>query len=286
MSDKYNLFFKLGMGILLFLCAGCSTLQFKSKPYNFKVVGHAYPLITQLKDVLKNEKLVIFTGDMVFDGCTDWPKFFDTASVIKKWYIAAGNHDKDILCPDNYPDTPLFQEFYVNGDQFIILDSVEYNWSIKWEQRDKLITALDKPARNRFIFTHNAIHINEPEFCLDKVMPTCKKDLNNDWLPNSLHGHSENLTYNYGKFSIRSSLEASNNIFLFMGDYGNRNNGHNDEIVNGVRYIGAGLSARNKAEESGYSSIRVSQEGIVSIEHIVMKCDLLDEDRARISVCD
>ena len=37
MSDKYNLFFKLGMGILLFLCAGCSTLQFKSKPYNFKV---------------------------------------------------------------------------------------------------------------------------------------------------------------------------------------------------------------------------------------------------------
>lgn len=239
-----------------------------TEKYGFKVIGHAYPLIKQLKPILDGDPLVIFTGDVVYDGCKDWSKFAELTALIAEVHVAPGNHDKDILCPENWEDERLFYEFNKNGDQFIILDSVHYKWSIEREQLSALKEAFSRPARNRFLFMHNAIHYNDPDF--------------QTWLPNSLAGHHDEMTFTK---DVKPILESRDDVYVFMGDYGNRNAGFHEQTTNGVHYIGAGLSAREAAVTSSYTKIGVSANGRVWITHKLLMCDIPDADKPNVNLC-
>jgi len=242
--------------------------------YAFSVLGHAYPFLDQLIPELENDSLSIFTGDVVYHGCRDWPDFEELASTLTEYHIAAGNHDKAIHCTYNWTDDRLFYEFTKNGDQFIILDTVHYRWNIRWRQLDQLREAFKRPARNRFVFMHNAIHYLDEDI-VDQNSFT-------DWLPNNFHLYHTWLTFTE---DVRPIFESRDDVYAFFGDYGNRTKGVHYKTHNGVRYIGAGLSARTGAVDSGYSRVTVSDKGEVGIYHIPMDCDIPEAERPIIQLC-
>lgn len=260
---------KLVFGVLIL--GACSF----NGDYDFKVVGHPYPLITQLKPILDGDDLVIFTGDVVFHGCHDWPNYYDTIEGISDFHLTAGNHDSTKNCPENLDNIARsFESFMHKGDQFVLVDTVINQWNLDEKQINQLEEAFKVSARNRFVFFHNAIHWEDSKF--DKT--------DNRWLPNSFEFYKAG-TLRF-ETEVRPILESQANVTVFFGDYGNRNKGYHDETINGVRYIGAGLSAREKAQFSGYSYVTVSKGGVVELEHIILKCDIPASKRENIHTCE
>ena len=256
---------------------GSSHTRVVTKPdfqYNFKVIGHAYPLIRQLVPILDGEELVIFTGDVVFDGCTDWPLYDAVVAGISDPHLTPGNHDTLINCPENVdPSAVPFETFMRFGDQFILIDTTIDPWNITASQRSQLQAAFLVPARNRFVFFHHALHWEDTAF--DRS--------GNRWLPNSF------ANFNAGTLrfesEVRPILESQPNVYVFFGDYGNRNNGYHEEFVNGVRYIGAGLSARDDAVESAYNDIDVAVNGAVTIGQVLLGCPIPDAMKSNPLLC-
>ena len=243
--------------------------------YSFKHVGHAYPLIRQLVDELDGEDTVIFTGDVVFDGCTDWPLYDAVVAGISDPHLTAGNHESLILCPENIDESALpFETFMRNGDQFILIDSTIDPWNITVTQFNQLQAAFEQPARNRFVFTHFALHVEDGAFDFS----------NNQWLPNSQANRPPAGELRF-ESEVRPILESQPNVFMFFGDYGNHNNGYHQQVINGVTYTGSGLSARDAAVESAYDCIDVAPDGSVTIRQQLLSCPISDADKANPSLC-
>ena len=243
--------------------------------YSFKHVGHAYPLIRQLVDELDGEDLVVINGDGVFNGCTDRPLLDAVIAGISDPHFTPGNHDTLINCPENvHPLAQPFEMFMRNGDQFILIDSTIDPWNITVTQFNQLQNAFSQPARNRFVFTHFALHVEDPVFDFS----------NNQWLPNSNANRPPAGQLRF-ETEVRPILESQPNVFMFFGDYGNHNNGYHQQVINGVTYTGSGLSARDAAVESAYDCVDILADGSVNIRMINLNCPIPDAEKANPSLC-
>lgn len=131
------------------------------QPYSFTVAGHTYGRddffsIEQVTDFM------VYTGDVVADGCTDWPEFHSDRNRYngtKEHHIAPGNHDADNLCPENFENEGYskYYSFMKEGDRHIILDGNRHGWSIRGVQKTWLLNELAAPSRNVFLYVHQPI---------------------------------------------------------------------------------------------------------------------------------
>ena len=218
-----------------------------TEPYYFRVVGHLYPKIDDYFGKSNSTAFTIFTGDVVYDGCNDWPEFLTYTEGIEH-YIAPGNHDKMILCPENFANNgyPNYQSFEKGEDVFITLDGNLNHWNIRWAQQYLVEDMLEMEYRNTFIFIHQV------SWVADSAL--------SGWLPNSNDGRPTNDDWLTFETQIRPILEQYDNVYIIAGDLGNRVGSYYNKVVNGVTYMGFGLGI---SVESSYMDFYVNEDGEV-----------------------
>lgn len=212
-----NLTFLITASLLYIACTPTN-----DKKYSFFVAGHIsgkpgaknqglHPPFMEQKDTLHSLglKFGVLLGDIVQADPTDenWDLVdSDIDSLGLKTHFVVGNHDMQnrALYEKRYGST--YYTFFYQNDLFIVLDANIDNWNIYGDQLLMLKNELRKikPSSNIFVFTHQLIWINHPEF--------------NGLKPNSLSGKSSTLNFWDELFPLFQNL--SNNVFFIAGDVG------------------------------------------------------------------
>lgn len=150
-----------------------------SRETKFIVLGHVYPdyealnlSVTLINDA--NPDFVVFLGDNVYNVPErNWSEFSSIIDRIKvPVYLLAGNHDIDINPGDKeyFEENigSLFQEFEINGNRFIILNSIlkkDY-YDISEEQIDFIKAEYENGSENTIVFMHHCLFYQDNnKFC-------------------------------------------------------------------------------------------------------------------------
>ncbi len=220
-----------------------------TKDYSFFVAGHTYgkPLVDNVGfhppfkksfNFIKNYPKMsfgIFTGDIIIGyHDKDWDEVDrDLEKLGVKTYFAVGNHevnrkDKRKNFEKRYGQT--YFSFSKNKDLFIVLDPNLDHWNISGTQLDFLKKTLKKTKmfNNIFIFCHQVLWW-QPTNIFKKIKL------------NSIVGRASRINFWSDIAPLLFSLQ--NNVYIFAGDVGARNNGHEYHYhkIKNISFIASGM---------------------------------------------